>query len=407
MEVLCDTLVLGAGASGIMAAITAARNNKKVYILEHMQEACQKLLITGNGRCNLTNLYMDKSCYGMDCSDFAMNIINKFSEKDTIRFFNELGMLTHSKNGYVYPYTNQAATVRQVLLTEVVRLGINLKTGISVKKIKKDSLKRFILITDRDKYICHNLIMATGSKAYEKTGSDGSGYELAKGLGHKIIKPLPSLTALVCRDDKLKNAQGVRTGCKITLWVDDKEIIDSTGEVQITAYGISGIPVFQVSRYAVKAVDEKKKVFCTLDFLPEYTYNDIRAIIDNQARSGVSFIKDTVQGMLNNKLLNVIAVKSGLVMEKKLANTDINEVYKMIDYIKNYKIDIIDYKSFDFGQVCQGGVDLREVCEDTLESKIIKGLYFAGEILNVDGACGGYNLQWAFSSGYVAGGAFI
>lgn len=417
MEQLCDIIILGAGASGLMAAINAARNSKNVCILEHTSNVCQKLLVTGNGRCNLTNLTINNECYGDSCAEFATNIIKKFTPTDTIKFFNELGMLTTEKKGYVYPYTNQALTVKEVLLTEAKRLNINIIKDINVSEIQylgnSEDKCGFKLLSKQGNFTCNKLIIATGSKAYEKTGSDGSGYKLVQKLGHTVVKPLPSLTALESKDSFFKQAQGVRCEGKITLLINDKVKISDTGELQLAAYGLSGIPTFQISRYAVKALDSKQKVSCVLDFLPEYSIDDLKQIVETKYNCYIKnnkdynniIVKDLLQGFINSKLLNAIALKNNIVLEKKINKLNIEDIYKLIDSIKNFKIDITDYKSFDFGQVCQGGVSLSEVNSDNLESKLFKRLYFAGEILDVDGKCGGYNLQWAFSSGFIAGGA--
>lgn len=267
------------------------------------------------------------------------------------------------------------------------------------------------------------MILSCGSKASPKTGSDGSGYGLAEKLGHSIVEPLPALVQLKAEGNYFKMIAGVRSDCRLRLYIEEKKekhggqqntaagresikqlpFAEESGEVQFTDYGISGIPVFQFSRFAVKALWEKKKVFVLCDFLPEMGEKALYEYLYKKKQRLLNFgnSEDLLLGLLNKKLNLMILKESGIPVQSKAAGISENQLESLCRLIKNWKISLKGYQSFEQGQVCQGGVDTAELTEN-LESKIHKGLYFAGEIIDIDGRCGGYNLQWAWSSAYVA-----
>lgn len=405
MKVFSDIIVVGGGASGMMAAIAAAQSNKKVLILEHNDRLGKKILQTGNGRCNLTNKNMSKDCYCKENADFAMKVIKDFDETKVCDFFVEAGLLLHDRGGYVYPNSDQASSVNEVLFLELKRKNVSVKTGVIVENISKKGPNGFDIQTNQGGFSCNKLILATGSKAYPKSGSDGSGYELAKKLGHTIIEPLPALTSLKSDFTLRKSISGVRCDGMVRLLVEEKEIIRERGEIQMTDYGISGIPVFQISRYGVQAVSRKKKTSCVLDLLPDYEEEQIIAFLRKKASVKGITMEDAICGMINRKLSAMILKYSGYEACDMAFKWKDSDFKKIAVNIKNLPMSIIGYNSFDYGQVCQGGVCVDEINVSTMESKRVKGLYFAGELVDVDGICGGYNLQWAWSSGYKAGKA--
>lgn len=397
-----EIIVIGAGAAGIMAAITAARNHAKVTILEHTQRFGKKLLATGNGRCNLTNLSQLPEYYRSDNQKFPMQVISQFNEKQTLQFFEEIGIYTKHKLGYVYPYSEQASTVLDLLKLELDRLHINIIYSVSIKEIKKK--QRFQILTDTVTYTCDKVIMAMGSKAAPKTGSDGSGYALAKQIGHRIITPLPALVQLRCSGDYFKSLAGVRCEARLRLMIDKKVVVEDKGELQLTDYGISGIPTFQISRYAIRAVEKGKAVSVYIDFIPDKNEKEIISFLYSQIRHDPKKkMEDILIGLFNKKLVPILlnqANLSGKSLGKELKEVQIN---RLIQKIKAFEVKVTSYNSFEQAQVCSGGVDTKELSPDTLESFKMPGIYLAGELLDVDGICGGYNLQWAWSSGYVAG----
>lgn len=405
MKVFSDIIVIGGGASGMMAAISAAGNGKKVLILEHNDKTGKKILQTGNGRCNLTNLKMDNTCFCRENAGYAMKVIMDFDEKAVMNFFHEIGLLLHDRNGYVYPYSDQASSVRDVLNQELKRKSVRIETEIIIEKVIKREPEEFEIRTTRGVFICNRLILAAGSRAYPKSGSDGSGYEIARKLGHSIVEPLPALTSLKSDFKYAKAVSGVRCNGMVRLLENGKEIIRECGEIQMTDYGISGIPVFQISRYAVQGVFHKKKMICVLDFLPDYTENDLLEFLAHKGKQKDSSMEEAVSGMIHKKLSGMILKLSGCSPDKEVSKYNADDLKRVITNIKNLKMNITGYNSFDYGQVCQGGVSVDEINADSMESKIVKGLYFAGEIMDIDGICGGYNLQWAWSSGYKAGKA--
>ena len=383
-------VIIGAGAAGLMAAITAAECGHKVTVIEHENKPGKKINVTGNGKCNITNSALTPDKYYGN-KDFINNVIERFNYKDALNFFENMGVYCYEKNGFYYPLSNQAVTITNALYNEALSLGVTIKTNNNVKSVtKKDD--GFVLDIGIDLF-CDKLIIATGGMAAPKTGSDGSGYELAKALGHTIVKPCPALTALVC-DEKLKKASGVRVKAKVQ--IKDKNIKD-LGELQLTDYGISGIPVFNISR----SVNEKENVI--IDFAPDYTYDEVKILLEKiLKRRDKMPVLTALNGLFNEKLAAVFLKEIKLQSNVKCTDV-IDKITMLCDIIKSFEVTVKRKKGFDFSQVTSGGVNTSEINRDTMESLICPNLYFAGEIIDVDGRCGGYNLQFAWSSGYIAG----
>ncbi|MBE5992307.1 MAG: NAD(P)/FAD-dependent oxidoreductase [Paenibacillaceae bacterium] len=393
-------IIIGAGASGLAAGITAAREGASVTIMEHTARPGKKLLSTGNGKCNITNLQLPKDAYRGNQPDFVFPALHTVTVSQTMDFFKELGIVLTERNGYVYPNSGQASTVLEAMLFELEHLGVRIVTECPVKEIKKD----LTVITDHGKQRYDRIILAAGSMAAPKTGSDGSGYNLARKLGHHIIEPLPALVQLRCKEKWYKQAAGVRTDALVTLKIDGKAAASDRGELQITDYGISGIPVFQISRYAAKALNEGRQAVAELDFLPELSLTDLEKLLFTRHRQfGYRPAEEFLHGVLNSKLAKILLKEAGIGRESWVKEITEKEIKKLVHCIKELKTMIVSTNTFDQAQVCSGGVDTREVDPVTMESKLIRGLYFSGEILDVDGICGGYNLQWAWSSGITAG----
>lgn len=399
----CDCVVAGGGAAGMMAAITAARKNSHVILIEHTARLGSKLLQTGNGKCNFTNLDMDKKYYQNENPNFVETVLGKFTVKDTLAFFREIGVYNRERNGYVYPNSETASSLQDALRQEVEHTGVTVLTECNIQTVKKEK-EGFVIETDKGTIKTVSLILATGSKAAPKTGSDGSGYALAKGLGHHIVKPLPALVQLTSDNRLCKGMAGVRSTGSVAIYADGKKLAEDLGEIQYTDYGISGIPVFQVSRYAVKAKDRKEQVLAVVDMLPAFSLEELRR--DIQERIKREKEKDLISffaGLLHKKLVQAVVKSLGLDMNMTAGQAGEKRLIKILESMKAFSFHITGSRSFEYAQVCQGGVALSEVDAETMESKICKKLYFAGELLDVDGKCGGYNLQWAWSSGYLAG----
>lgn len=404
-----EGIIIGGGAAGLMAAITAAENGAGVTILEHMPRVGKKILSTGNGKCNLTNLDMRPDCYRCGTADFPMTAIGRFSVADTVSFFRRLGVVVTDRNGYVYPASGQAQTVLDALREKAESLGIRIVTECRPETVERDGTG-FCVRTSCGAFQGDFLILAAGSKAAPATGSDGSGYDLAASLGHKIVKPLPALVQLKCRGDFFRSIAGVRTEAEVSLYTAGKHgelgdlLASDRGELQLTDYGISGIPVFQVSRYASEALDRKKRVLAVLDFFPSLKDEELFSLLKEQRmylsdRKAEGFLN----GIFHKKLAALFLKAAGIRGEEMAGRLSDKKLLAAAELIKRTVVEVTAANSFDKAQVCMGGVRVKDVDPCTMESRLVPGLYFAGEILDVDGICGGYNLQWAWSSGYVAG----
>lgn len=388
----------------MMAGIAAAYQGAKVTIYEHKDRVGKKILTTGNGKCNLTNLSLSKDDYRGNHPSFVVPVFEKFTVADTLDFFEKLGLFWKEKNGYVYPVSNQASTVLDLLRFECKRQKIKIVTEcgqLSIKSLNGKKKEGFLIDCKnaKDKYDC--VILAAGSKAAPVTGSDGSGYKLAEKMGHSLVKVLPALTALKGKEEFFKSIAGVRVDAVISLFVEKKAVLSEMGELQLTAYGVSGIPIFQISRYAINALHHKQKVHILCDFLPGMDKNVLYTKLKERKKLALS-AEEAFAGILNKKLLMLFLKESKIKGSDLVQSIGEDKLQSFCRMIKECYIPIYDSLSFENAQVCQGGVDTMEL-NANLESKIQKGLYFAGEIIDIDGKCGGYNLQWAWSSGYVAG----
>lgn len=397
--------IIGGGASGMAAAIAAKRENPKasIMIFEHKDIPGKKILSTGNGRCNLTNEYMDISCFRSDNMDQIAPVLEQFSEKDTIRFFQELGILTKSRNGYIYPRSDQASAVLSVLRMELKRLGIEVIINTHVQEVACIK-KGFRIFTEGKNYIADRVILATGSKAAKVLGSDGSGYQIAKSFGHKIIPVVPALVQLKVKSFPFSKASGVRTDACVKAYVDKKEVASDTGELQITAYGISGIPVFQISRYIARALHDKRKAEVAIDFMPQMKEKELFDFLtDRQNVLKHTDLSEFLIGIFNQKLIPVLLGLAGLKPQTKTVSLSSEQILELTKQCKCTLLTITDTNGFDNAQICAGGVSLDEIEIKTMESCYRKGLYIIGELLDADGICGGYNLQWAWATGMIAG----
>ena len=395
--------VIGGGASGMMAAVTAASGGAHVILLEHKDRIGKKILSTGNGRCNFTNTHQEPICYHSEDPLFPWKVIEKFNAQAVISFFLQLGVYSKNRNGYIYPNSDQASAVLDAFRMELDRLKVEIRTGIECREIRPGK-KGFTILTDQEPVRADRVILCAGSKAAPATGSDGSGYDLAKKLGHRILPVLPALTALKCEEKFFKSIAGVRANGSVSIWSDGECIAKDTGEIQLTDYGISGIPVFQVSRYASQLLYEKKETDAMLDFMPDFTKAQTNAFLRARAQTRPDKSAEMfLIGLFHKKLCDLWIRLSKIPRQRKAGELTGDEIACLTDLIKDFRVRIRETNSYDKAQVCCGGIDTREVDPGTLESVYVPGLYFAGEILDVDGMCGGYNLTFAWASGYAAG----
>ena len=395
-----EVVIVGGGASGLTAAITAARNGKDVTLIERNNKCGKKILITGNGRCNFWNTDENLSHFHSSTPNLLKEFITDERKNSILKFFDSLGLAYKTKNGYYYPFSNQAFTVENALLSECKKLNIKIINDIVVEKIiKKDC---FIINPDKENIKAKNIIIATGSKAAPKTGSDGLGYEISKSLGHNIITPLPSLVQLKADEPYFKNWSGIRTDVKVNLLINHKYIKSETGEVQLTNYGLSGICIFNLSGEAAKALNQNKNVIISINFIP-FASNPKIFLQTLNKNSYHKTISELLEGILHYKLVDIIIKKTHLKRDLLLNTLTDNELNNLIKTLTDFQIEILDTHTLDHAQVCSGGIPLTEINSKTLESLKVKNLYFTGEIIDIDGDCGGYNLGWAWISGIIAG----
>ena len=384
-------VTIGGGASGMMAAIKAARTGAAVTLLEHNEKPGKKILATGNGRCNLTNLVQEPSRYRSSQPDFPWKIITQYPLEDTLAFFSELGIYTKDRNGWVYPYSDQAAGVAQVLELEARHQKVKIKTTEEVTDILRED-GQYLVKTATWQYPCDSVIISCGSSASNVEGSSTTGYELAEKMGHTVVKPLPSLCGIRGKDNYYAKWAGSRMDGRITLEIDGETVGEEQGEILFTEYGISGIGVFQLSRYAVRGTDEGKIATYHLDLMPQLTKEElVKLLLDRQQAGSYKNPQELLIGLLPRKMIDVLVKKT-------------YEPEKIAERLKDWQVPVKGAYALQQAQICSGGVDPRELTEQ-LESRLHPGIYFTGEVIDVDGPCGGYNLQWAWSSGAVAGRA--
>ena len=405
-----DILVAGDGAAGIMAALTATENGKgKIFIIEKMGQLGKKILATGNGKCNYTNYYQAKECYRGNDVSFAWKALQKFGYKETISLFKSYGIIPYDRDGYVYPLPGQASCVRDILERELksTKVVINKEEKITDVSIHRKNGRQdgFIVVTGNNKYFTQKLIIATGGKAGAVHGSDGSGYSLAKSLGHSVITPFAALTSCIICGKYTKDWAGVRTKGTVRAYNSKGKLLcENTGELQFVAQGISGIPVFQVSRYISEEIVKGRKPYLTIDIMPLYSEEEIIASLLCRKKKNGS-IGDIFTGMLHNKLAAALLKFCDISIKRQAAGLTKDEASHIAAVMKNWRLEVKDTGGFEKAQVTGGGIPASEINAETMESKICPGLYFAGEVIDVDGICGGYNLQWAWTSGYIAGNA--
>lgn len=406
--------VIGGGFSGMIAAITAADAGATVTIFEHMKRVGKKILLTGSGKCNISNSDMDIRHFHSGNIDRVKSVLRDASSVDTLAYLEELGLYCRQKNGYIYPFCEQASAVLDVLRFALRDRGIEVYTDTDIKLIEKSpeaksgsSVHSILVKTDSMSFEFDRVIICCGSCANRNTGSDGSGYSIASALGHKIIKPLPALTSLDGEEDFFPSIAGIRTMATVSLFADpdngsSRLLGKEYGQLQFTKTGISGICVFNISRFAVKELDEGIRVKAMIDLLPDVTWSEISDLGRRRMeRFAGRDMEEFFTGLLAKPLGNCILKRCQISLKDKCSTISDEKLLDLCKMIKEFETNIVSYAGFDSAQTTQGGVDLDEVT-DELESRLITGVYFAGEILDVDGVCGGYNLQWAASSAMIA-----
>lgn len=401
-------LIIGGGAAGMMAAAAALDMGSRVMVIEKMNQLGKKILATGNGRCNFTNMNQKPEFYHVDQADAVWDVIQRFDEKHTISFFKSIGVFPRAREGYVYPMSLQAASLRNCLARKIAKAEIHLEEEVTdiVENISVTGKSTgFIVKTDKDKYLAKKIIVTSGGMAAGIHGSDGACFDIIKRFGHTMVEPVPALTWFKIKEGYTKLWAGVRDVGTIRVYnKNGDELAHDSGELQLVATGISGIPVFQVSRYASRQISKSEKVYIEVDFLPEFSKDELL----NEMLRRRKYEKELeaayiLEGILNNKLVAAVLLKAGIKKEIKISELTKDKCEEICGLIKSFKAEVKETAGFDNAQVTSGGVKKSEINFGDMSSKICQGLYFAGEIVDVDGICGGYNLQWAWSSGHIAG----
>ncbi len=399
-----DVLIIGAGAAGMMAAITAARENKSVCVIEKLDKVGKKLLATGNGKCNFTNEAMSEDAFHGDRA-FIEQVLTQFCVADCLNFFHSIGIYPKSKNGYYYPNSEQAASIVCALEQELLRLDVKLSLETYVTDISSNR-EGVLVSTNKGLFYGKKLIVATGLLAAPKLGSDGSLFEIIKGLGHRFSPILPALCGFYCKGLPFKKISGVRVQGTVAVYVDDVKLAEDTGEIQFTDYGLSGIPVFQISHYVSKGLYEKQNVNIVVALLPEFNKAQlIKELIYRKRGLGQTTATYLLNGLLPQKLSDMLLDKIHVNRENRISFLQEKDFEELAECIQNIQVKVTAYRDFEFAQICTGGIPVIDLETATLESKLAENVHFAGEILDVDGICGGYNLHFAWATGYIAGKA--
>lgn len=409
-----EVMVVGGGASGMMAAITAAEAGARVLLVEKLNRLGKKLLATGNGRCNFTNTVQKEEYYHSVTDGFAWKVISAFDEKQVMAWFQKYGVLPMAREGYVYPRSAQAASVLQILQRMLTENGVMVHTEESLWDVlphwnRSGEMQGYEVMTSSGKYLARQLILAPGGAAAPVHGTSGDGYEWMNRLGIPVVPPVPALTSLVLEGGYCKIWSGVRVNGQVSLYSDSGKCLGSDrGEIQMVSYGISGIPVFQISHLAARELEEGRHPYLLLDSMCEYSEAELveewfrrKSTYSNLSLS----VADLLEGMLPGKLAAAYIREAGLQSGQKAEAVSGEQWKKLASQIKAKPLQIRSVSGFDKAQVTSGGVSLDALHVETMELRKYPGLFIAGELADVDGICGGYNLQWAWSSGYVAGRA--
>ena len=392
--------IIGAGASGMAAALAAAENeNVQVILMERQARVGKKLSATGNGRCNLSNLHAMEGGFHGDDSGFADFALRQFNVQKTLDWFSSLGLYTVAEeSGRVYPYSDQANSVVDVLRFALERPNIQLLTGFEIKKVKRTD-DGFRVESDEEEIFCEKLIIACGGLAGTKLGGSMSGYQLLRSFGHKCTKLRPTLVQLKSNWSGCASLKGVRANCHAAIYHDGILHSESTGELQLTEHGLSGPVIFEISRDACQG---RGVWTAKLDFLPEKEESWLEGML-LQRRNTTWKAEDLLTGILHNRLGRVLTRAVGISGYVPIAQLEETEIRTVVHTVKNFEVTLTEPMGMDAAQVTAGGIVTSEFDPKTMESKLVPGLYACGEVLDIDGDCGGYNLQWAWSSGRLAG----
>jgi len=406
-----DVIVIGGGPAGMMAAGQAAEQGARTLLLEKMDQPGRKLLLTGKHRCNLTNIasvqqFLD---HFNPQGTFLTQLFYRFFHKDLRSFFHDLGVPTEVQRGdRVFPRSEDARQVRDALLAWVREKGVQISTNSPAADLNIEDGQITAVHTPQGLYHTQQAIIATGGAAYPGTGSTGDGYQLARQAGHRIIPVRPALVPLITAGEAAQQLQGLSLRhVRVNLWVEGEKVDDLFGEMIFTHFGVSGPIILTISRHVVDHLREGKHVAITIDLKPALDHPTMeQRLLRDIEKKGRKQFSTLLEDLLPRKLIPICVEQIGIPWDKKNNQLTAEERKRLRMWLKeDFRFQIIDHRSFDQAIITAGGVDTSEVNPHTMASRLVKGLYFAGEVLDVDGDTGGYNLQAAFSTGWAAGRA--
>jgi predicted Rossmann fold flavoprotein len=394
--------IVGAGASGLVSAILLAQNNHEVSLYEANSKVGKKLLATGNGKCNISNTNINIDNFHGQEYRLIANLLKQYPTQSVIRFFSSIGLeMIEADNGKLFPLSLQASSVVNLLEKKAKNLGVKICLNTKIVQIIKKT--EFYLQTKDNRYTADKVVISTGSKAYTKLGSSSLGYEIASSFGHTIIPTYPSLTALVSNDNYLKKLDGVKINATLNLKHNAQDIALVSGDIMFRDYGLSGLATLDISRH-ISLFKEHKKYQLYIDLIPSINRDRLISMLTIR-KQNISYmdILEFLEGIIHNKLASVIIQKSGLKDKTTIKELNKKDINKIVYTIKNFMLEIEGVRGFDFCEVSTGGVKLSEIDLSCMESKIVKNLYFTGEVLDIDADRGGYNLYFAWISAFAVG----
>lgn len=410
---MSKVLIIGGGAAGMMAAVTAGRNGHEVHVFEKNEKLGKKLFITGKGRCNLTNACDMDTLFASVTSNpkFLYSAFYGFTNEQTIAFFENLGLRTKTERGNrVFPVSDHSSDVIRVLEKEMERLGVQTHLHSEVKEVlAEEDQFQGILLRGRKKISGDACIIATGGLSYPSTGSTGDGYRFAKASGHKVREPVPSLVPMEVQEWYAKELQGLSLrNVAVAFFDGKKKLYEEFGEMLFTHYGVSGPVILSASSIVGRKMQPEKgqgkHLALKIDLKPALTLEqlDQRVLRDFEEQKNRQF-KNAVDGLFPAKLKPVIIERSGISPEKKVNEISKEERRRFVELIKDFRMTVTGLRGFQEAIITRGGVSVKDVDPGTMESRHVKNLYFAGEVLDLDALTGGFNLQIAWSTGYAAG----
>ena len=397
-------LIIGGGASGMMAALSARKEGAEVCILERQARVGRKLLATGNGRCNLSNTKLTMKNYHGQNAVFAQTALQTFDTKKTLAFFQSLGLITTVEpSGKVYPLSDQAGSVVDVLRLALEEMGVEVRTSFEVTALKRGKKGGFQVLSKEEALHADAVIICCGGMAGAKLGGTQSGYDLLKSQGHTITKLFPALVQVKTDTTFVKALKGVRADGSVLVERNGKILAENAGEIQFTDFGISGPTVFEISRIISTG---KAPLTVHLNLLRHLSHEEVVSLLQSRKKAMPhQAMENFLTGILHNRLGRTLLRYAGFGFTEPISSLKSSDIKRIAHAIQDFSLSVVGTMGFDAAQVTAGGIRTEEFNPSTMESRLVPGLFAAGEVLDIDGDCGGYNLQWAWASGYLAGKA--